>query len=278
VLQTEIRVLRNGKKIRLAQKGTGPVLVFLHGYPDNLQIWSQVIDILASEYQCIALDWPGMGESEAWSGGAAPKQMAERLRLILSELGFDTPTIIALDMGGQAALEYAARYPEYVRNLIVMNSLVFGDEETSWEIQVLRKYGWNRWLLRNFPRVVFFRARRTFLSVRSSLPTEIASDLWKSFRRNEVRQFISRMCAGYEGSLPNLPLRYSKIKCPTLILWGEQDKHFPISHAQRLHKAVSGSELEILAGAWHWMIWEHADRVADSANRFLQSWKTQVTP
>ena len=157
-----------------------------------------------------------------------------------------------------------------------MNSLVFGDEETSWEIQVLRKYGWNRWLLRNFPRIVFYRAQRTFLSAGAILPPEIAADLWTSFRRYEVRNFISRMCAGYEGSLANLPLQYPKIKCRTLVLWAEQDKHFPISHAQRLHKAVPGSKLEILSGAWHWMIWENADRVADSARRFLSATRREA--
>jgi len=271
MLQTETRILRNGKRLRLARTGSGSTLVFLHGYPENLQIWSRLIAILSPEYECVALDWPGMGESEEWDGGATPKHMAERLKVILGELGLDSPSIVAMDMGGQAALDYAARFPDHIRNLIVMNSLVFGDERTSWEIRLLRKYGWNRWILRNFPAVVFRRAQRTFLSDGAILTPELAQDFWSSFQRDSVRRFISKMCSGYQGTLPALALRYTEIRCRTLVLWGQHDKHFPVAQAQRLQRTIPGAELVILAGAGHWMAYQDAARVADAASRFLKA-------
>jgi len=270
MLETEVRLLRNGKRLRLARKGRGPAMIFLHGYPDNLQIWSPLIGFLSPDFECIALDWPGMGESDEWAGGASPKHMAERLRAILAELGFDAPTIVAMDMGGQAALEYAVLFPDHIGNLIVMNSLVFGDERTSWEIRILRRYGWNRWILRNLPKVIFYRAQKTFLSSGAILPPEITMEFWHSFRRENVRQFISKMCAGYEGSLPALASRYKEIRCRTLIMWGERDKHFPVEHAHRLQSAMPKAELEILSGAGHWMAWQDAARIADAARRFLK--------
>ncbi|HEY7544564.1 MAG TPA: alpha/beta fold hydrolase, partial [Blastocatellia bacterium] len=60
----------NGKRLRVARAGSGPPLVLLHGYPDNLQIWSRLAPLLGERFEVIAFDWPGMGRSELWSGGA----------------------------------------------------------------------------------------------------------------------------------------------------------------------------------------------------------------
>ena len=66
LLTTESLSLDNQKRLRLSRIGRGPPLVFLHGYPDNLQIWARLATRLSSSFKCIALDWPGMGESEVW--------------------------------------------------------------------------------------------------------------------------------------------------------------------------------------------------------------------
>src|SRR5262249_58656971 len=123
-----------------------------------------------------------------------------------------------------------ARYPERISHLVAMNSLVLPDEETSWEIRVLRRYGWNRFILRRFPWIVYHRAEWTFLPRGVRLPPALRADLWASFRRPEVRRFIIRMCAGYQGTLPRLAALYPQITCPPLILWGAPDPPSPPAH------------------------------------------------
>src|SRR5581483_6618589 len=131
----------------------------------------------------------------------------------------------------------------------------------SWEIRVLRRFGWNRFVLRRLPGVVFWRAERTFLPRGVALPADLRADLWDGFRRPDVRAFISRLCAGYQGTLPRLQQLYPQVSCPTLVLWAGGDKHFPPAHAERLHAAVPGSKLELIPGAEHWMPWYLADEV-----------------
>ncbi len=172
-------------------------------------------------------------------------------------------------MGGQPALAFAARHPERTLGLAVMNSLLFGDEGTSWEIRLLRQFGWNRLVLRRLPWLVFKRAERTFLPRGVALPRDLRADLWDSFRRPEVRAFISRMCAGYQGTLPRLPELYAQVRCPTLVLWAGGDRHFPPVHAERRHAAVPGSRLEVIAGAEHWMPWYLASEVAQRLRTFF---------
>jgi pimeloyl-ACP methyl ester carboxylesterase len=263
VLDARIETLTNGHRVRVARTGSGPPVVFLHGYPDNLQIWSELAVSLSSKFQAIAFDWPGMGYSEVWKGGTTPWHMADRLLVLLDEWGIDKATVVGADMGGQPALVFAAKYPERVRQLVVMNCLAFPEEQTSWEIGLLRKFKFNRTILRRFPRIVFMRAERTFLPKGSHLPAGLREDMWAGFRQQEVREFIIRMCAGYEATLRKLPDLYPRITSPTLILWGQQDKHFPPAHAERLHTAIPGSRLEIIPGAEHWMAWYLATEIAD---------------
>ncbi len=270
MLDARVETLDGGRRLRVARLGSGPPLVLLHGYPDTLQLWCELAPRLADRFRVIAFDWPGMGGSDPWPGGATPVHMAERLLTLLDAWGIECASLAGMDMGGQPALVFAAKHPSRVRRLVVMNSLVLWDEATSWEIALLRKLGWNRLLLRRFPRAVFRRAERTSLPPGVRLPRGLRDDLWTSFERDEVRAFIVRMCAGYQASLPRLPDLYARISCPTLVLWGARDRHFPPAHAERLHSAIPGSRLDIVGGAEHWMAWHRADEVAGRIRGFLR--------
>lgn len=260
MLNTHIETLANGR-LRVARLGVGPPLLLLHGYPDNLQIWCELAPRLASHFEVIAFDWPGLGRSDAWPGGATPAHMADRL-VLLDTWRIERATLVGMDMGGQPALVFAAQRPDRVASLVVLNSLVLWDEKTSWEIDILRRYGWNRFLIRRLPRLVFERALATFLPPGTCLPDDLRRDFWTSFRTPEVRAFVARMCAGYQGTLQQLPEIYSKITCPTYILWAEHDRHFPPAHGGRLHELIPGSRFEIVPGARHWMVWNQAEEVA----------------
>jgi pimeloyl-ACP methyl ester carboxylesterase len=268
MLQTAMET-HAGRKVRVARIGSGPAVILLHGYPDNLQIWSDVATRLAGQFEVFVFDWPGMGCSDAWRGGATPFDMARRLLSLMDAWGVQRAALVGQDMGGQPALAFAAECPQRLSHLVVMNSLVIWDEETSWEIALLRKFGWNRILLERFPRAVFFRAIRTFLPAGYKLSPELRSDLWDSFQRPEVRRFVVRMCAGYQGTLPRLKQLYPAIRTPSLFLWGGHDKHFPVAHAKTLAAMVPGAKLEEIPEAGHWMALNLAGEVSSRILRFL---------
>src|SRR5437016_14306344 len=101
-----------GRRLRVARVGSGPPMILLHGYPDNLQIWSELVPRLADRFEVIAFDWPGMGYSDEWAGGATPAHMSDRLLTLLNEWRIERAGIIGIDMGGQPALTFAARHPD----------------------------------------------------------------------------------------------------------------------------------------------------------------------
>lgn len=268
LLATSRIALSNGQRLRIARLGQGSPIVFLHGYPENLQIWSRMAPLLANRFEVIAFDWPGMGYSDEWSGGATPQLQAKRLLAILDELNLRRPTIVGMDMGGQPALAFASMYPDRLQQLVVMNSLVYGDEKTSWEIRLLRRFGFNRFALRTLHGLIFRRAERTFLPRGERIDEQLRNDFRTAFSSPEVRRFISKMCAGYQGMMNQLPDLYQAIHCPTLILWAELDKHFPVVQATRLHQTITGSTLKIILGGTHWMPLIQAPLLADSIAAF----------
>jgi pimeloyl-ACP methyl ester carboxylesterase len=77
------------------------------------------------------------------------------------------------------------------------------------------------------------------------------------------------MCAGYQGTLPELPAFYARLRCPTLILWAEKDAHFPVIHATKLNRVVPQSKLVIIENAHHWMVWHDAANVEHWIHQFL---------
>lgn len=263
LLKTSMEMLENGKLLRVASLGTGPPIILLHGYPENLQIWSRLAPLLAKQHEVIAFDWPGMGYSEAWPGGATPQLMAKRLVSLLDRWQINKATIVGMDMGGQPALAFAAEHPHRIERVVVMNSLVFGDERTSWEIRLLRKFGFNRFALRHLASIIFRRAESTFLPHGARLEEAMRSDFWTAFSKPQVRRFISKMCAGYQGTMDQLPPLYAKIVCPTFVVWAEHDIHFPLVQAERLQQSISLAQLEVIPNGTHWMVLHHAERLAE---------------
>ena len=261
----------HGRRVHFLREGPreAPTVVFLHGYPDTLHIFDRVVAELSEDHDVIALDWPGLGESEGWPGGGTPAVLAGRLLELLDHWEVDRAVLCGHDMGAHPALVLAARHQGRVSHLVPMNCLAWFDAPTSWELRILREHGWNRFFIENFGLIVYLRAVFTFLPLGTWLPRELSAVFWSAWRRAEVRGYVSRMCAGYQGTLHRLPDDYARIEVPTLVLWGEHDKHFPTVHGRKLHEHVRHSVLQVVPGAHHWMVWTHAPQVARAIRQFV---------
>lgn len=235
----------------------------LHGYPDNLQIWYKIAPHLASQFYVFGFDWPGMGDSEVWEGGATPLILAKRLKKIIDHFNLTRITILAQDMGGQAGLVFASTYPSDTKSIYVMNSLLMWNEKTSWEIQLLRKFRFNQFVLLNLPYIVFQKARRSFTDQpKNEIGKELENDLWWHFKKKEVRRYIVRMCAGYDAQLEKLPVYYQKIRCPVTLIWAEKGKHFSVNHAYVFKEWCPNTEIHVIKNAQHWMVLSQSEEIS----------------
>lgn len=112
----------NGIELSAALGGTGPTLVLLHGWPQTNRAWRLVMPQLAETHTVVAPDLRGAGASELASDGYSKTNQAEDIRQLLQQLGLDGPAVvIGHDIGGMVALAWAAKFPDEVAALALLD-------------------------------------------------------------------------------------------------------------------------------------------------------------
>lgn len=100
-----------GARINHHREGAGPPLVLMHGVGLSWQIWRPVIGPLARDFEVIACDSPGFGDSPPLPRGVEPAipAYADAFESFFAELGLERPHVSGNSMGGAIALELAKR-------------------------------------------------------------------------------------------------------------------------------------------------------------------------
>src|SRR5690242_16187934 len=95
------------------RRGAGAPLVLLHGLGSARQAWDPVLDRLAGQFDVVAIDLPGFGDSEPLPPAIEPTPavLAARVATFLDELRVSTPYVAGNSLGGWVALELAAVRP-----------------------------------------------------------------------------------------------------------------------------------------------------------------------
>src|SRR5216684_8758841 len=115
-----------GTDIFVRSGGAGPVVVLLHGYAETSDSWGPLAAELAKTYTVVVPDLRGIGRSSRPAGGYDKKTQAADIRAVVTTLGFDRTFIVFYDIGIMVAYAYAARYPDKVERLVVMDAPIPG--------------------------------------------------------------------------------------------------------------------------------------------------------
>ena len=111
---------------RVAGQDHGAPALFIHGYTGNLRNWSLQVKALAAtgQYRCLSADNPGHGDSSAPADARSYEfdQVADLLHQLAVDAAFAPAIVFGHSMGGAIAEQYAIRYPEHVRALVLVGS------------------------------------------------------------------------------------------------------------------------------------------------------------
>src|SRR3984957_15269092 len=114
--------------------GSGPAFVLMHGFPDNLHIWDDLIPYLvASGRRVVPFDFLGFGASDKLSGTIYSfKQQLGDLQAVVEGLRLGKIVPVAHDSSGMATLNYALIHPDGVDSAIMLNSAYCDDSRVLW--------------------------------------------------------------------------------------------------------------------------------------------------
>lgn len=118
-----------GRSVYYTVKGNGEALLFLHGYLESSEIWSDFISRFDESYKVICVDIPGHGKSEVLGQVHTMKMMAEAVNAVLYAENVNKLTILGHSMGGYITMEFVNTYPQKTRGYCLFHSTCFADND-----------------------------------------------------------------------------------------------------------------------------------------------------
>lgn len=115
--------------LNFERKGNGKeTLVLLHGFMENLSIWSDMEPHLSDNFSLLKIDLPGHGQSEIIAEVQTMELMAEEVKKVLDHENITKIHLLGHSMGGYVSLAFAEKYPEYLKSLTLFFSTYFPDD------------------------------------------------------------------------------------------------------------------------------------------------------
>lgn len=252
----------NGIRMRVAEYGTGPALLFLHGLGWDHRLWSHAPDRFAGRYRVILGDTRGHGQSEAPPGPYSIKGFADDWRAALKILGVDKVCIVGLSQGGMIAQQIAVDAPGLVGALVLAGTSSRQDEATTANmaerLQKMREAG---------PEAGARVAAEAIFSpgFRAANPEYLARFIVERAAQPQ-EPLIAAMGAGAAYDVrQGLP----KLAIPVQVIAGGDDKLMPVPVVQAIADLIPGADFTLVPGLGHIMPAEQPDTFYRLVEDFL---------
>lgn len=268
--QVQIR----GRTVNYVDIGSGDKapIVFIHGLGGCWQNWLENLPRAAEERRAIALDLPGFAYSQMPEEKITISNYARTVYELLREIGIDEPVaLVGNSMGGFIAAEVCLRHPDICERIMLVSAA--GISTTSL----------NQRPLLTAARVTaaiteFVIARRERLVARPALRHAILGYVARHPTRLQPDLVLEIMHgAGSPGFLPALEAltgydysdRLDDVKCPTLIVWGEDDKLVPVKDADEYERLIRNSRKVVFRDTGHISMVERPQTFNDLMMEFV---------
>lgn len=249
------------------EKGSGPPLLLLHGFPLTRRLWRKQLELLQDTARVIAPDLRGFGETEATPGPYSMDLLASDCFTLLDQLGVDGPVVVGgLSLGGYLALAFFRRYPERVAGLILAATRAGADgpearANRDRNIALAQEKGAQAVAEGMLPRLLAPRSYEALPDV-----VDEARDIMRGASDTGVVGALQGMKDRPDSTdlLPN-------IDRPVLILHGSEDQIIPPAEAEAMHGRLRRSYLKLIPDAGHLPNLEQPITFSAEMRTFLKS-------
>ena len=268
LLETNTVLLsKSGLNIRYAELGdaTKPVVLLLHGVPENLQCWYAAAPLLAEKHHVLAIDWPGFGGSDALAspGDYTSQKFADVVVDFMDTLNIPKANLVATDISLLPAFLVGLEYPERVSKLAVMDGIPFpGQKYSSWELKSFSKKGsiLGKALVCWFPGIT---AKISYLKGfyrGNSIPAEIRNEFMADGRSKTNQEAFLSYFQNFHIGQEYFEPRASELKTPVQVIWGKYDRFINVKLAYEITASLPNAKLEIIDKSGHYV---HMDKPKD---------------
>lgn len=258
----------NNCEIYYEESGRGDeAVVFSHGLLWSTRLYDPQVAALSSDYRCIAYDHRGQGQSEVPGGPLIDMETLylDAVRLI-EALDAGPCHFVGLSMGGFVGLRVAARRPDLLRSLTLLDTAA--DPEPRGNIAKYQKLS----------------AVARYLSIRlvssQVMPIMFGRDFLEDPARAGERAKWRSELEGNRNSIykavngviyrPSIEREAATIETPTRVLWGEQDRAISRDRCEDLTRLIGPSEFVTIPDAGHSSTVENPSAVNRSIRQFLE--------
>jgi len=274
----------NGVKLHYVEQGKGPLILFLHGFPEFWYEWKDLLPEFAKTHHAVALDMRGYNLSakpEKVEAYAVPV-IVEDIRALGEKLGAKRFVLAGHDWGGVIAWAFAAAHPELLEKLIIVNAphpTVFARELANNPSQQKASSYFN---LFNSPAAEATLGANNFQALASLMQSWGTDADRKAYLENWNRGITgglnyyraANLRAPVAGATPSgeaspLLSRPMLISTPTLVIWGEKDTALLTGNLDGLDQYVKQLQIVRVPDGTHWVIHEKPQFVIESIRKFL---------
>jgi len=247
--RTHRDVKANGVRLRVTECGSGPTVVLLHGLFMDHGAWDGVIDQLAGEFHLVAPDFPGFGDSEKpplARFGYDVESFTEVVADLYAGLDLGRAAVVGHGLGGAVALTLAARHPELVARLVVVDTPCFDAPlDVQRRLALLPVVGgfifkqlWGRAAFRSFFKSMLYGGR-------PSPSLDKIDRYYEAFNDPAARGSALATLRGTSDTRAVSALT-ARVQAPTLVVWGRSDRIVPARLGQRLARQIRGAGFELM--------------------------------
>jgi pimeloyl-ACP methyl ester carboxylesterase len=269
------RVVCNDILLHYDERGEGAPLVFLHGIAGDHLYWKGQMRAFARRFRCLAPDNRDAGQSGPALAPYTMRDLAADVAGLLDALGLPEAHLVGLSLGGMIALEMAVAYPSRVRSLFLVGTVGRVDDRFN---ATLDAYSHIR-----------RQVADTAGFLRALLPWLVSHRFFESPSKLEWLQAFLGQCAfpqTIDGFFRQLDAvrghdvlgRASAIRCPAMVVVGEDDRIAPLRYAEQLAGCIPRAGLHVLPGVGHSPVLEDSRGFSRLLDDFLGSVPGGSTP
>ncbi len=244
----------------------GEPLLLIHGFASNKENWIMLLPFLAKRYRLFVPDLPGWGESTFdFTESYRIEDQVSRIQMWADRYLPENFHIVGSSMGGGIAALLAIRHPDQVKSLTLMNTMgAFGDTLTYVESEL--QQGRNHLIAERLRDVVNMMVTAT--SHRRWAWTALLVPLvyQELVSRRHVNMYMSHQL--FTDATPDMFDHITKIKQPTLVMWGDKDRVIHPSCVDVFKQRIPHAEVKMLRGAGHLPMIEMPAVTARSLQKF----------